>query len=227
MGASAANAFGSASWIYNHHAQQPAQRRSRRTFYRFLDAAEGLLAERQWHEVSVQDIVKQARASVGAFYNRFSDKSALLGCLDERLAEECDRTIDGLVAEFRICPALLADAPGILVSLMIRLLHSHAGIVRALDIATKMAGPGAPEKSLFGLGVRFDRALERYAAHMVAADARFAGRDAEDVLTAFQETFWIARERLIYNKGGVAADTGEAPDLHGVLMRHLAARLGG
>jgi AcrR family transcriptional regulator len=68
--------------------RQPLQERSQRTLERFLDATERLLATRRFEEISVEEIVRAARSSVGAFYARFLDKQALLPCLYARYDEE-------------------------------------------------------------------------------------------------------------------------------------------
>jgi len=225
-------------WIYGRWAEPPAQRRSRRTFYKFLDAAEALLGERPWHEVSVQDIVRSAEASVGAFYNRFTDKAALLHCLDDRLAEECERTVDSLVTEMKAAPVLVAEAPAIMVSLFMRLCEQHGGVISALDLAAKMAAPkgtkaqearqgkakapmGEAADSVFGLGARFDGALTRFASFLSENAPAYAGHSAETLMAAFQETFWLTRERIIYRR----QDAGARAGLHGLLMRHFAASL--
>lgn len=207
---------GKAPWLYSKWVQPPAQNRSERTFFRFLDAAEGLLSKRHWHEVSVQQIVKNADASVGSFYNRFNDKAALLHCLDGRIGEECELTITGLISELEACPALISSAPAIVVSLLMRLCTERAGVIRALDLARKM-GEG---DSLSGMGPRFDGALELLAAFLIERDELMAEHASVDLVRAFRETFWIARENLLYEKGRF--DDGA---LHKTLMRHFQASL--
>ncbi len=72
----------------------PRQARSQETLDRILDAAEQVLAERGFEGASVAEIVRRAQSSVGAFYARFHDKEALLGCLHERFCEEAIATTD-------------------------------------------------------------------------------------------------------------------------------------
>lgn len=72
----------------------PAQGRSRETLARLLDATERLLADRTFDNVSVNDIVKEARSSVGSFYARFDSKDALLRALHQRYDEESRATAD-------------------------------------------------------------------------------------------------------------------------------------
>jgi AcrR family transcriptional regulator len=64
----------------------PQQDRSKSTHDRLVEAAERLLAKgRSWHEISVAELVREAGTSVGAFYNRFRDKDALLHVLQIEL----------------------------------------------------------------------------------------------------------------------------------------------
>lgn len=207
---------GSAPWIYGKWVQPPAQGRSERTFFRFLDAAEGLLSKRHWHEVSVQDIVKNAEASVGSFYNRFNDKTALLHCLDDRIGEECELTITGLINELEAVPDLVPSAPAIVVSLLMRLCTERAGVIRALDLARKMDA----DESFTGMGPRFDGSLEMLAVFLREHDDAMAALETDTIVQAFRQTFWIARENLLYEKGRF--DDGR---LHKSLMRHFKASL--
>ena len=68
----------------------PQQERSRDTLRRIVKAAEELLQERSFSEISVDDIVEQASSSKGSFYQRFSDKEGLLVHL---LREEHDAAV--------------------------------------------------------------------------------------------------------------------------------------
>lgn len=77
------------------HGPSPAkQARSERTRLRLLDAAEALIAERGLAQVSVADIVRQARSSVGGFYARFRDKDELLLALQERFIARLDARLE-------------------------------------------------------------------------------------------------------------------------------------
>ncbi len=217
MGARAARA-GTAGgpWLYGRWAQVPAQKRSARSFLRFLDAAEVLLEERHWYELSVQDIVRSARASVGSFYNRFVDKAALLHCLDDRLSEEVEQTFLALMEEGEREASLVPDLPGIVISLFMRLCDGRRGIVRALDLAHKMN----PEHGPARLGARFDMALEKLAAFLVTHDEGLSATDADRVVRAFHESFSLARERLLYGDAHPGTE-----GLHRMLLAHYRASL--
>jgi len=65
------------------------QDRSRDTHERLVEAAERLLARgHSWVSITVAELVKEAGASVGAFYNRFHDKDALLHVLQIELYQQ-------------------------------------------------------------------------------------------------------------------------------------------
>ncbi len=66
----------------------PQQDRSKRTLSRLLDAAEELLRSGGAAAVTVPAVAAAARSSVGSFYARFPDKSALLRTLHERACEQ-------------------------------------------------------------------------------------------------------------------------------------------
>lgn len=75
---------------------RPKQARSEQTLRRLLDAAEALLGERKWSEVSIADVVRRARSSVGGFYGRFRDKDELLLALHERFVRQVEDRMDEL-----------------------------------------------------------------------------------------------------------------------------------
>jgi AcrR family transcriptional regulator len=67
---------------------RPKQARSEQTLQRILDTAERLIEERGVAGVSIPEIARRARSSVGGFYARFRDKNELLRALEERFFQE-------------------------------------------------------------------------------------------------------------------------------------------
>jgi len=65
----------------------PRQARSEATYRRLLDAAEALLTEESFDQVTVAEIAARAGVTIGAFYARFADKDALLEALEEQVTE--------------------------------------------------------------------------------------------------------------------------------------------
>ena len=64
------------------------QARSRKTRDALIAAAWKLLQSQPWQDISINDIVRAASSSVGAFYSRFKDKDALLEALSAEWLQE-------------------------------------------------------------------------------------------------------------------------------------------
>lgn len=65
----------------NNIMRSPQQHRSRVTTKRFLDAARKLLQKQTYAEMSVNELAKKAKRSVGTFYQRFGGKDEFLNIL--------------------------------------------------------------------------------------------------------------------------------------------------
>ncbi len=68
--------------------RKPQQPRSRRTLERILAATEGLLADREFEDISMADIAKRAKVAVGTVYTRFAMKDEILPFLIARLQDQ-------------------------------------------------------------------------------------------------------------------------------------------
>jgi len=66
---------------------------------RILEATVDLLEEKNFEELTIAEIVEKADCSVGAFYGRFKDKTALLHALDERYFQEYAALAENLLTE--------------------------------------------------------------------------------------------------------------------------------
>lgn len=69
----------------------PQQQRSREKFDAMVKAAEKLFAEQGIPETSVQQIVETAGVSVGAFYQRFENKDALIHTIFNLIEDEIEQ----------------------------------------------------------------------------------------------------------------------------------------
>jgi AcrR family transcriptional regulator len=112
----------------------PQQDRSRDTQARFARAAKRLMARgKSFDAITVADLVKEADSSVGAFYARFRDKTALLHVLQIELYKEGVATAeDGLKAAVA-AKSSEAVARGF-VTLAISTYRQHEGLRRALFV---------------------------------------------------------------------------------------------
>ena len=77
----------------------PQQRRSRESLERVLRAAEELLATRGYDGLTITEVSRHAKASVGSVYGRFENKDALVLEVHRRMLERLtDPIVDGVLA---------------------------------------------------------------------------------------------------------------------------------
>jgi AcrR family transcriptional regulator len=119
----------------------PKQRRSHATLTRLLQAAQELLEERPFSDVSVSDIVERAGSSVGAFYARFEDKQALLESLREAFERDTAGQSRDLLTSRDGDAAPLDSVIRGFVGMLIRQHRAHRGTLRAL-VGQSIAGHG-------------------------------------------------------------------------------------
>ncbi|HLA80061.1 MAG TPA: TetR/AcrR family transcriptional regulator [Thermoleophilia bacterium] len=71
----------------------PLQKRSRESLERILEAAEEQIRAEGLESLTIADVVRGAGLSVGAFYSRFPDKTALLHAVQERFHNKIEPLI--------------------------------------------------------------------------------------------------------------------------------------
>jgi len=108
-----------------------AQARSEETLARILDATEALLTQRRFEDISVGEIVRRSRSSVGAFYARFPDKDALLGCLYERFRQEQAALTDAMFDPTRWQGKPLEAVLSYAIPFLVQLHRERQGLLRA------------------------------------------------------------------------------------------------
>ena len=108
----------------------PRQKRSRETLARIVDAGRAILLERGADGLTVQEVVAQARTSVGSFYQRFSGRDELLSHLERMVASDAaERFEQALTARIRPGLSLTATIDAVLVSM-------HDQRTAAVDLAS-------------------------------------------------------------------------------------------
>jgi AcrR family transcriptional regulator len=121
----------------------PRQARSRATLDRFLGATVTLLSERRFEDAPVAEIARRARASVGSFYARFSDKDALLAHMNERLFDAGRLSWDAFLAPDRWRGRGAAEVVEGVVRHIVRKRRANRGLLRALALyARSRPAPG-------------------------------------------------------------------------------------
>ena len=111
---------------------KPRQSRSQETMDRICIAAEGLLNEKPFQQISVEEIAVAAGSSVGGFYARFKDKDALFDLLYDRYVAELRETVNEMFAPDRWQGVPLADRIHEFSKFAFSVIRSHRGLFRAM-----------------------------------------------------------------------------------------------
>ncbi len=109
----------------------PQQARTRAALDRLLDAAEHLLAEHGFDEMSIADLARRARTSVGGFYRRFRDKEGLLQALHERFCAAARATADDAFERSKWAQASLGEILEQITAFLADIYREREGLFRA------------------------------------------------------------------------------------------------
>ena len=197
----------------------PKQARSEQTLSRLLDAAEALILEKGLGEVSVSEIARRARSSVGGFYGRFRDKHGLLRALEERFLEDVSARLadagrwgDAPLHEIvERCAAELVTVAGERRNLIAAFLQ------RAADDAT-----------LWADGLRFRRdAEEKIGALLAARTGELSHPDPPlAVHLGVQFAFGLVIQRVLTGEVSAAGRVLTDAELHREIARNFLAYVG-
>jgi AcrR family transcriptional regulator len=143
----------------------PAQERSRETMTRFAEAAEALLREKSFEEISIQDIVRRARRPIGSFYARFGSKDALLPYLYDRYDESLEAYFKSRIARVTWdaldFPAAMAAA----VDLLTGMYDERRWLLRALVLFARLRPEALPDDVVERRRLVFDPLVLTLARH--------------------------------------------------------------
>lgn len=202
---------------------QPQQRRSRKTLQRILDAFEGLLGEKTFEEITVQEICTRASCSIGTFYGRVESKERLLDRLRERVYAEAEAELSELFDPKRASdvalPRLLAEHARALVALHV----ARRGVIRALIVQARRRAEFATYTRQFNHDM-----LRRVADTWLARDHEIAADDP--VFAAEQAALMAAgylREAVIFGDLWPSRTTRDPTDAPAEHARTLCRMLTG
>ena len=116
---------------------EPLQERSRATLERIVSATESLLDEKLFEELTIVEIVRRAKTSVGAFYERFDSKDALLPYLYRRYDQNLGPRIALHIAPEQWKGVPLAGRIARLVSTMVSMYRQRRGLLRAVALYSR------------------------------------------------------------------------------------------
>jgi AcrR family transcriptional regulator len=200
----------------------PRQDRSKKTLERLLDATEAIIRERGVDAVTIPEVVQAAKSSVGSFYGRFPNKTALLSCLHERACEQSVATIDIALDPDRWRDVPTADLVRSFVRFAVLLFHERQPMMLAFNAAIG-ADPGFADRrartaAAIGLRVRALLADRRGDLHHPRPD-----RAVEMALRALTATL---EQRNALEASGVDAVKIDDEALIEELSRMMLAYLG-
>jgi AcrR family transcriptional regulator len=120
-----------------HSLKAPLQERSRKTAERILEAALSLLSSTRFEDVSVAAIAKKAGISVGAFYERFASKDALLSWFEEHFVGELLDAAEVALDPGRFVGRSAREVIEAYVALAVGRFRKDRGILRQIALRTR------------------------------------------------------------------------------------------
>jgi AcrR family transcriptional regulator len=180
---------------------RPRQKRSERTLERIGKAVMSLMATRSFDEITVDEVVRRARTSVGSFYARFPGKDALLQWLEATYYGESRRVIAEALEPARWEGVGLAPMVRELARIYVRFLRQHAEIMRPMAIELR-AHPGS---RLHQHSRPLNHAAyDRFADLLLARRAEIRHPDPEKAVRfALAQMFATSHELLLFAESGL------------------------
>jgi AcrR family transcriptional regulator len=176
----------------------PQQERSQRTLERILDAAEAWIVENGVQSLTVSGVVARAQSSVGAFYARFPDKTALLTTLHERESEAALATTEVALDPARWAHVPLAEALSSIVSFVVHLFNERQRLVLAfVSVAASQETIARRRARLMGqVAERLHAFLDARGDEVPHPDLRFASEVVVRIIFGTLESDSSARVAL-------------------------------
>jgi len=201
----------------------PRQDRSRRTLDRILDATEALLADRTFDQLTIGEVVRRARSSVGAFYTRFPNKKALLAALFDRHQQEAMATVESMLDPARWQGADVREIVKHIVHFTVRLYRRKRGLLRALVLQ----GHAHPDRRYQDPKQRDHMAVARVGALLATRRAEIQHPDPKLAgALGFLFVLATAREKILFGESTASAVRVDDQQLECELIRAFLAYLG-
>jgi AcrR family transcriptional regulator len=109
----------------------PRQERTRASLTRLLDAAEALLAEKSFDDISIAEVTRLGKTSIGGFYRRFPDKDGLLHAAHERFCDDARATADEALSLEKWAGASLVEILEQVTAFLVEIHREKKGLFRA------------------------------------------------------------------------------------------------
>ena len=175
----------------------PAQQRSRETMDRFAEAAEELLRERRFEEISLQDIVRLSGRPIGSFYARFGSKEALLPFLYQRYHDGLEEFFETRLARIDWDALDFPAALNALVDFLLGIYDERRWLIRALVLFARTRPEALPPDVVRQRTRLYDMPIALLARHrrsIAHEDAETAIRFGVFLVSS------VAREKLLFGE---------------------------
>jgi AcrR family transcriptional regulator len=199
------------------HYEPPRQQRSRQSLERYLDAAEAIIRESGFDNLTLVEVVRRAGYSVGGFYSRFANKDGLLAAVQSRFLARTEAALsEKLDAEPEMHESL-EDAVRRIVDILASQLLGEPELFRAFIVqgTVNRDAQARAEQAYRARGERVIAALLVHQDEIAHPDPSLAAAFVYEMCMA------ILRERVVY--GPTAALMGRLPD--DVLIGNLTKAL--
>ncbi len=198
-----------------HSVKTPCQQRSRDSLERILKTAEALIRTKGFEALTVAEVVRRSETSIGTFYARFIDKTALLHAVQERVHGREETQIRERVGKVGWDTLSLEETVRGLVDIKRAVTKGNERLLEAFVVH------GATDPVVRQRGYRYKASVEnlevevlmRHAAQIGHQDPESAARVASRLWQAAQE------EQVQRSQSGVTSPGAVPQDL---LMQKLA-----
>lgn len=192
----------------------PCQQRSRNSLERILKTAESLIRSKGFEALTVAEVVRRSHTSVGTFYARFRDKTALLMAVQERVIAREEKQMRDQVARVDWSKLTLEESVRKLVDIKREVARGNEKLYEAFVIH------GATDAAIRERGYRSKAALEDLEVQILMDHAdEIAHPDPEKAIRVACRVWQAAREEQVQrSRSGVRA--GSVPE--DLLLQELA-----
>lgn len=181
---------------------KPQQKRSEQSLAKILGAAEGLVARGGFDDASITEIVDEAGLSVGAFYARFKDKSALFDVIQSQTLDALQASIIERIEKFEAAQrksrkkSSLEQIAQFSVDTLFDLYSQSPGLIRAIYMHTRIKR----DPKLFDRVTRFNAAtIGRSRGLIDLVNKKPCSRETQDAwVSAITVVGSFIREQLLF-----------------------------
>jgi len=198
-----------------HSVKTPCQSRSRDSLERILKTAEALIRTKGFEALTVAEVVRRSRTSIGTFYARFQDKTSVLHAVQERVHGREEAMIRDRVAKVDWDVLTLEET-------VRKLLEIKRAATKGNDkLWEAFVVHGATDPVIRQRGYRYKAQVEDLEVEIVMRHAAQIAHEEPETAARVASRLWQAakEEQVQRSKSGVSSPGNVSRDL---LMEKLA-----